>query len=473
MPRPPRQFLIPMIVACALFMENLDSTIISTALPTIARAMAEDPVRLNLAITAYLLSVAVFIPASGWFADRFGARTVFRTAIVIFTLGSIGCGFSHSLLQLVAARILQGMGGAMMVPVGRLVMMRAVPKSDLVRAMTYLTVPALIGPVTGPVLGGFIVTYFSWRWIFFINIPIGILGIVLASIFIDDIREPERPRLDVSGFILSGLGLAGMVFGFVTAGRGAVSITVTISLLIGGAILLALYWIHARRTASPLVDLTLFRIPTYFVGVFGGSFFRIGVGAMPFLTPLLFQLGFGMTALNSGLLSFAGAMGAMLMKTTAGPIIRTFGFRRVLICNAVIASSFLLGLAFFRPWTPHIVIFTVLLLGGFFRSLQFTSLNTLAYADVPVARMSRATSLQSMGQQLAMSIGVGTGALMLHLTQIFSGGGALNSADFAPAFVVVALIAVSCLAFFFNLSPYAGSEVSGHRSRPLDAPAGE
>lgn len=471
--RPPRQFLIPMIVACALFMENLDSTIISTALPTIARAMAEDPVRLNLAITAYLLSVAVFIPASGWFADRFGARTVFRTAIVVFTLGSICCGISHSLLELVAARILQGMGGAMMVPVGRLVMMRAVPKSDLVRAMTYLTVPALIGPVAGPVLGGFIVTYFSWRWIFFINIPMGFLGIVLASIFIDNIREPERPRLDLTGFVLSGLGLAGVVFGFVTAGRGAVPPTVTVALLVGGAVMLALYWRHARRTADPLVDLTLFRIPTYFVGVLGGSFFRIGVGAMPFLTPLLFQLGFGMTALNSGLLSFAGAMGAMLMKTTAGPIIRTFGFRSVLMCNAVIASSFLLGLAFFRPWTPHFVIFSVLLLGGFFRSLQFTSLNTLAYADVPVARMSRATSLQSMGQQLAMSIGVGTGALMLHLTMMFRQSPTLEASDFAPAFVAVALIAVSCLAFFFNLSPYAGSEVSGHRGRPADVPAGE
>jgi EmrB/QacA subfamily drug resistance transporter len=467
MPSPPRQFLIPMIVACALFMENLDSTIISTALPSIAKAMSEDPVRLNLAITAYLLSVAVFIPASGWFADRFGARTVFRIAIVIFTIGSIGCGFSHSLWQLVATRILQGMGGAMMVPVGRLVMMRAVPKADLVRAMTYLTVPALIGPVTGPVLGGFIVTYFSWRWIFFINIPIGILGIVLASIFIDNIREPDRPRLDLRGFILSGLGLAGVVFGFVTLGRGAVSTTITMSLLIGGTIMLGLYAIHARRTANPLVDLTLFRIHTYFVGVFGGSFFRIGVGAMPFLTPLLFQLGFGMSPLNSGLLSFAGAMGAMLMKTTAGPIIRTVGFRHVLIGNAVIASAFLFALAFFRPWTPHILIFGILLLGGFFRSLQFTSLNTLAYADVPTARLSRATSLQSMGQQLAMSIGVGTGALMLHLTLVFRHAPTLTASDFAPAFVAVSLISVSCLAFFFNLSPYAGSEVSGHRARVI------
>lgn len=472
MPRPPRQFLLPMIVACALFMENLDSTIISTALPTIARALSEDPVRLNLAITSYLLSLAVFIPASGWFADRYGARTVFRTAIIVFTLGSIGCGFSHSLWQLVATRILQGMGGAMMVPVGRLVMMRAVPKSDLVRAMTYLTVPALIGPIMGPVLGGFIVTYFSWRWIFFINIPMGILGIALASIFVSDVREPERPPLDWRGFILCGLGLAGVVFGFETAGRGAVPAIFVALLLVGGAVLLTLYALHARRHAHPLVDLSLFRIPTYFTGVVGGSFFRIGVGATPFLTPLLFQLGFGMSALNSGLLSFAGAMGAMLMKTTAAPIIRSFGFRNVLIGNAFIASGFIAALALFRPWTPHIVIFAVLLAGGFFRSLQFTSVNTLAYADVPVPRMSRATSLQSMAQQLAMSIGVGTGALALHITRLIGQGGALSASDFMPAFITVGLISVSCLFFFVNLSPYAGSEVSGHRAPALASAAG-
>jgi EmrB/QacA subfamily drug resistance transporter len=469
--RPPRQFLIPMIVACALFMENLDSTIISTALPTIARALSEDPVRLNLAITSYLLSLAVFIPASGWFADRYGARTVFRTAIIVFTLGSIGCGFSHSLWQLVATRILQGLGGAMMVPVGRLVMMRAVPKSDLVRAMTYLTVPALIGPVTGPVLGGFIVTYFSWRWIFFINIPMGILGIALASIFISDVREPERPPLDWRGFILCGLGLAGVVFGFETAGRGAVPTMVVAMLLVGGAILLILYARHARRHDHPLVDLSLFKIPTYFTGVVGGSFFRIGVGATPFLTPLLFQLGFGMSALNSGLLSFAGAMGAMLMKTTAAPIIRNFGFRHVLIGNAFVASGFIAALALFRPWTPHIVIFAVLLAGGFFRSLQFTSVNTLAYADVPVPRMSRATSLQSMAQQLAMSIGVGTGALALHITRMMGEGASLAADDFMPAFITVGLISLSCLFFFINLSPHAGAEVSGHHA-PAMASAG-
>jgi len=456
-----------MIVACALFMENLDSTIISTALPSIARSLGEDPVHLNLAITSYLLSLAVFIPASGWVADRYGARTVFRAAIIVFTLGSVGCGFSDSLWQLVATRIVQGIGGAMMVPVGRLVMMRAVPKSDLVRAMTYLTIPALIGPVAGPPLGGFIVTYASWRWIFFINIPMGLLGIALATLFFENVREHDAGRLDIRGFFLCGLGLAGLVFGFEIAGRGAVPWWGSVALIAGGAILVGLYVLHAGRSFQPIVDLSLFRIPTFFAGVVGGTFFRAGVGATPFLTPLLFQLAFGMSALSSGLLTFAGAMGAMLMKTTAAPIIRAFGFRTVLIWNALLASSFLFMTAFFRPWTPHILIFSLLLAGGYFRSLEFTSVNTLAYADVPNARMSRATSLQSMAQQLAMSIGVGTGALVLHLSLINQSSQTVRPEDFMPAFFAVGLISVASIFFFFPLSRHAGAEVSGHRAAAI------
>jgi EmrB/QacA subfamily drug resistance transporter len=464
---PPRHFLIPMIVACALFMENLDSTIISTALPSIANSMGEDPIRLNLAITSYLLSLAVFIPASGWFADRFGARTVFRAAIVIFTIGSIGCGFSHSLWQLVGTRILQGLGGSMMVPVGRLVLMRSVPKSDLVRAMTYLTVPALLGPVLGPPLGGFIVTYASWRWIFFVNVPIGILGIVLAHIFIENIREPNPRRFDVLGFFLCGAGLAGLVFGFTISGRGAVSLWVVAALIAGGAISLSLYYLHQRRLEHPLVDLTLFRIPTFFVGVAGGSLFRTGVGATPFLMPLFFQLGFGMSALSSGLLTFAGSAGAMLMKTTAGPIIRTLGFRNVLIFNSLVASAFVFVVAFFRPGTPHLLIFGLLLFGGFFRSLQFTSLNTLSYADVPTPRMSRATSLQSMAQQLTSSVGIGLAALVLHFTLT----GAAVPEDFMPAFFAVGAVSIMSIFFFFPLSRHAGAEVSGHRPATIAPPA--
>jgi EmrB/QacA subfamily drug resistance transporter len=466
---PPRYLLIPVIVACGLFMENLDMSIISTALPAISRDLHQSPIRLNLAITSYLLSIAVFIPASGWIADRFGSRTVFRAAIIVFTIGSIGCGFSDSLWQLVGTRVLQGLGGAMMVPVGRLVMLRAVPKFDLVRATTYLTVPALIGPVSGPVVGGFIVTYFSWRWIFFINVPIGILGVILASIFIEDFRDAERPRLDIVGFILSGLGLAAGMFGLETIGRNAIAVWEVAALLGGGAVLLVLYTFHARRTEYPLVDLKLLKIKTFFVGVVGGSLFRVGVGATPFLMPLLLQVGFGLTALNSGLITFAGAMGALLMKPTAAPIIRTFGFRRVLIGNAFIASAFIFVVALFRPTTPHLLIFGILLVGGFFRSLEFTSLGTICYADVPRNLMSRATSLQSMGQQLARTIGVAVGALALNITLMFHGTASLAASDFAPAFLVIGVISVSCVFFFFDLSPYAGAEVSGHRGRPARA----
>src|SRR5271168_427346 len=246
------EFLAPIIVGCALFMEMLDATVISTALPAMAKSLGEDPIKLNLAITSYLLSLAVFIPISGWMADRFGARTVFRTAIIIFTTGSVFCGFSNSLPELIASRILQGFGGAMMVPVGRLIVLKTIAKSELVTAMSYLTVPAVLGPVVGPPVGGFIVTYYSWRWIFFINVPIGIIGIMLVSIFIEDLREADVPRLDFLGFLLSGLGLAGLVFGFESIGRDIIPPAFVATLLLGGAFCIFLYWVHAQRHPNPI-----------------------------------------------------------------------------------------------------------------------------------------------------------------------------------------------------------------------------
>ena len=395
-----RPILVPLIVACAMFMQNLDSTVIATALPTIAQSLGESPLRLNVAITCYLLSLAVFIPISGWVADRFGPRRVFSGAIVVFTLGSVGCGFADSLPALVAARIVQGMGGALMVPVGRLVLLRTVPKSDLVSAMSYVSVPALIGPVMGPPLGGFIVTYASWRWIFFINIPIGLLGIVLVNLLIDDLKETGRRPFDFSGFVLTGVGLAALAFGFENVGRGALPITVVAGLLAVGGICIAVYVRHAARVSHPIIDLALFKIPTYASATVGGFLFRMGLGALPFLLPLMLQVGFGLDPLSSGLLTFASAAGAMTMKMTAAQIIRALGFRLVLIGDAVISALFLFSYSLFRPDTPHLVIFVALLAGGFFRSLQMTSINSLSYADVPPAMLSRATSLTSMAQQL-------------------------------------------------------------------------
>src|SRR5487761_1126416 len=386
--RPPRQMIVPLIVACALFMQNLDSTVIATALPSIAVSLHEDPLRLNLAITSYLLSLAVFIPLSGWMADRFGARPVFCWAIAVFTVGSAGCGLADNLPTLIAARILQGMGGAMMVPVGRLVLLRTVPKSDLVRALAFLSMPALLGPVIGPPLGGLIVTYSSWRWIFYINLPVGLLGIALGQVFITDIREKNVGPLDLRGFVLAGVGLAGLTFGLEAVGRGALPVTVVGGLIVGGAICAALYVLHARHASYPIIDLGLMRIPTFAASIYGGSLFRIGIGALPFLLPMLLQVGFGMNALGSGLLTFASAAGAMTMRLTATPVIRIVGFRRVLIANSVISTVFLAGYGFIDRSTPHAIIFISLLAGGFFRSLQFTAVNTIAYADVTPALMS-------------------------------------------------------------------------------------
>jgi EmrB/QacA subfamily drug resistance transporter len=456
--------LIPLIVACALFMENLDSTVIATALPAIAAAFGESPVRLSLAITCYLFSVAVFIPISGWVADRFGARRVFRLAIGVFVVGSILCGFATSVWELVLARILQGMGGAMMVPVGRLVLLRTTAKADLVRAMAWLTVPALIGPVLGPPLGGFITTYVSWRWIFWINVPIGVLGIVLVSLLIPDLREERPPPLDLRGFLLSAVGLLGLVSGFETAGRDLVPWSLTLLLLAAGGLGLGLYVRHARRARHPPIDLALLQVPTFRASIVGGFLFRIGIGAMPFLLPLMFQAAFGLSAFQSGLLTFAAAAGAMLMKITAGPILKLFGFKRVLILNALISSAFVAVIGLFQPSTPHLLVLAVLLPGGFFRSLQFTSINTLGYADIERERMSRATSFASMMQQLSLTIGVGTGALLLNLSMAARGDPHLVAGDFTLAFFVVAILAALSALAYVPLAADAGAEVSG---RPL------
>ena len=456
-----RQSLVPFVVACAMFMQNLNSTVIATALPTIAHSLGETPLRLNVAITCYLLSLAVFIPISGWTADRFGARRVFSFAIVVFTLGSIACGVSTTLPELVGARILQGMGGALMVPVGRLVLLRTVPKSDLVRAMSFVSVPALIGPVMGPPLGGFIVTYASWRWIFFINIPIGILGIILVNLLVGDLKETGRRPLDRSGFLLTGVGLATLAFGFENVGRGALPTSAVIGLLAIGIICIALYVRHARRVSHPIIDLALFKIPTYASASIGGFLFRMGLGALPFLLPLMLQVGFGLSALHSGLLTFASAAGAMLMKTSAVRILRTFGFRLVLVGDAIISAGFLFGYSLFRPDTPHFVIFMALLIGGFFRSLQMTSINTLGYADVPPAMLSRATSLSSMAQQLSQTAGIATAAMLLHTVLSLRGGTALAAPDFYPVFVGVAMISLLSVPFFLKMAPDAGAEVSG------------
>lgn len=456
-------YLTPLIIATALFMENLDSTIISTSLPAIAIDLKEDPISLKLALTSYLLSLAIFIPASGWAADRFGSRTVFRSAILVFTFGSILCGMSSNLPEFVAARMVQGLGGALMVPVGRLVLFRSVPRSELVRALAYLTTPALIGPVLGPPLGGFITTYFHWRWIFWLNVPIGIVGFILASIHIQEIKEANPAPLDLKGFLLTGGGLSALIFGFTAAGRGFVSNEATAALVLGGAALLFLYVRHARRVEHPILDLDLLKAPTFFASVVGGFVFRIGVGAMPFLLPLMLQFGFGMTAFQSGLLTFASSAGALLMKPTAGPILRRIGFRRVLVWNTFVSCFFLGICALFTPQTPHAAILVALLLGGFFRSLQFTSINAIAYADISDAKMSRATSFAGVNQQLSLSVGVAVGAAIIETTRMLHGEPQITAQDFAPAFVIISCISALAFFFFRRLPADAGETITGKK----------
>ncbi len=461
----PDRILLPLIVACALFMENLDSTVLSTALPTIARDFGVSPINLKLALTSYLLTIAVFIPASGWLADRFGARTIFRIAIVLFTTGSICCGLSHSIGEIVASRILQGLGGAMMVPVGRLVILKSVSKTELVGALAWLTVPALIGPVVGPPLGGFITTYFDWRWIFWINVPIGILGLVLATLFIPDIRGEERVRFDYPGFVLSSFGIAGFVTGSTSLGLNLMPWPFVVLTLFSGGALLVAYVIYSRRIANPILDLSLFAIPSFRASVIGGLLFRIGIGAMPFLLPLMLQLGFGLSPFQSGSITFVSAIGAIAMKFVAPPLLRRFGFRSVLIANSVIAAIFIGMPAAFDLGTPLHMITGLLFIGGFFRSLQFTSANALSFADVPQARMSRATSLTSVFQQLSMSIGVSVGAIALELS-LASTGGTITVATFHPAFIVIGLISMSSVIFFAKMPRNAGEEMSGRRLKP-------
>ena len=451
---------LALIVACALFIENMDSTAIATSLPAIAADLGTEPIALKLALTAYLLALAVFIPVSGWVADRFGARSTFMAAIAVFLLGSLACAASATLEQLVAARFLQGTGGALMVPVGRLVLLRTVPKSELVQALSWLTIPALVAPIIGPPLGGLIATYSDWRWIFLINLPMGLLGLFLAWRFVPDLRQPVKP-LDWTGFALSGLGLALALFGFSSLGRHMVSTPVALGCLGLGLVGMAGYVWHALRHPHPLIDLRLLTLPTFRAGVMGGMLFRIGIGATPFLLPLMLQLGFGLTPLASGLLTFVSAVGAMFMKTIAASVLKRFGFRRVLWVNALFASAMLAGFGLFRADTAHWVIMAVLLVSGCFRSLQFTSLNAISYAEVDPARMGQASSLSGMMQQLSLALGVAIGGYALQIAGAFTGQDYAHASNFGWAFLTVGTISALSAWIMFRLPRDAGAEMAG------------
>ena len=454
-------------MASALLMEQLDGTVLATALPTMARSFDVDPLRMNVALTSYLLSLAMFIPASGRIADRFGSRTVFRAAIALFTLGSVACAQAPSLPILVAARILQGMGGAMMSPVGRLVLLRVVSKAELVSAMAWLMIPATIGPILGPPVGGFLVTYLSWHWIFYINVPIGLVGIVLASLFIEEMREPAPGHFDLLGLALSGTALACLMFGIEMASRGVGSHLASAALLAAGVVAAGLYVVHARHHPAPMLDFRLMRIPTFRLSVLCGSLSRIAVGALPLLLPMMLQLGFGLSALQSGMITFVGAIGSLPMRLVAARFLRHLGFRAVLVWFGLLAVLLVATCAGFRPNWPMPAIYGVLFVLGFVQSLQFIAYNTIAYADVPRPEMSAATSFYTTFQQMTLSLGIAVSAAVLAAAVSLRGHTGPLLDDFSVAFLSVAAVAALAPLLSLRFDKDAGVELSGHRDRPV------
>jgi EmrB/QacA subfamily drug resistance transporter len=406
------KWLLPWLVAVAFFMESVDTTILSTAVPKMAAALHVAPLSMKSVLASYTLSLAIFIPISGWMADRFGTRRVFASAIGLFTLGSLLCGLSTDIHVLVACRLLQGCGGAMMVPVGRLTMVRTFAKSELIRAMSFVAVPSLIGPMLGPIAGGVIVAYFHWSLIFFVNVPIGFAGLGLVYLHMPDFRAERSDPLDALGLLLFGSGVALLSYVLEVFGEHTLNAGEILGLLAVSGVLLAAYWVHAARTAHPLLRLALFRIRTFRAAVAGGFVTRLGIGGIPFLLPLLYQVGLGFTPIQSGLMMMPQAVAAMSMKLLMPRILERLGYRAVLVSNTLLIGVQIMLFARYGPATPVWSIVAEMFCYGFFTSLQYTSMNTLVYADVSEEQASQASSIASTMQQMAISFGVAAASLV-------------------------------------------------------------
>lgn len=453
--------LVPVIVASPLFLQNIDSTAMATALPEIARSLQVPTLHLNLAITSYLLSLAVFLPVSGWLAERWGAKRVFCLAIGLFALGSALCGAASSLPQLVAFRVLQGMGGALMLPVGRLILLRSVPASLMVSAMVWFTVPPVIGRMMGPLFGGAVVTLTSWRWLFLINIPFGLLAILMAHFFIRDVpEEAAAPTpFDGRGFVLLAFGLTALLGGLETAGKAMAPAWMSWFAGVAGAMLLWRYYWHSRGRAHPLIDLDILRFRTFRTNVVGALTLRIAIGATPFLLPLMLQLGFGLSPMASGSLTVATAVGALSTRVVMKRAIEHWGFRRLLMGATVLGGFFYMSYGLFSPETSHALMFCTMLLGGLVNSLSMVALGALGFSEVPRHRMGHATALSTMVQQVSLTMGVVLGATLVSLVSWWHGGDGtqLQPRDFSPAFYALGLLSMVSVLSFRRLDPKEGA----------------
>lgn len=455
-----RSTLIALLVAVTFFMENLDATVIATALPDIAKTFGVGAVDVNIGMSAYMLAVAVFIPISGWLADRFGSRRVFGWAIVLFSLSSLLCGWSDSLQTFVAARVLQGISGAMMVPVGRLAVLRATEKKDLVRAISFITWPGLVAPILGPPVGGFIVTHASWPWIFYLNLPLGLLALIATLVLIPKHDEVTSRSFDFSGFLLVSVASAALLYGVELLGQSRGSLLQGLLLSAAGVMLGAFAWRHMRRHAQPLLALGVVSVRTFSVCLCGGSIFRVAISTLPFLLPLMFQLAFGLSAFDAGLLVLAVFAGNLAMKPFTTAVMQRWGFRSVLMINGILGVLAIAACALLDERMSWALILFILFVGGLSRSMQFTLFNTLGFADIPKAQMSDASTLFSMFFQLSMAMGVAIGALLLRFAMNFHGNtGQAATADFQLTFLLVAVIAGVALLDNLRLPPQAGESV--------------
>ncbi|MBW0446400.1 MFS transporter [bacterium M00.F.Ca.ET.228.01.1.1] len=466
---------LPYIVAATFFMEYLDTTVIATALPQMAHSFGVGPNSISLGMTAYMLALAIFIPASGWVADRCGSRTVFFSAIGVFTVASILCGLSQNVAEFTAARLLQGIGGAMMVPVGRLIVVRSTEKSRMMQAISTITWPAIAAPVVGPPIGGFITTYASWRWIFLLNVPFGLAAMAVALAMVPNLRGSERRPLDVVGLLLSGTALTAILYGAELASQPAENPWVAGAIIAAGLLVGVVAFQHAKRHPHPLIDVSTLKIPTFSVTVVTGSFTRIGIGAVPYLMPLLFQVGFGLSAFKSGLLLLASALGNLGMKALTTRILQRFGFRMVSIVDVTVAGIFIIACGLLTPEVPLALVLIVVFVYGVARSMQFSTLATLAYADVAQPQMSAASTLWSAAAQMTIGLGIAFGAVSLRAAAFFNGetsGHAFTLDDFRLAFLLAGVLTLLSVIGYMGLSRDAGQSIGGGSRGAEDAAKG-